>query len=146
MKIRILFALALAALLTACNGGTPSPAGWQPVPGASPNTEWSSGSGDAQQTYRFDIRPFAGTLQELASQQATDFVKQNAGAHFDGSDTFVQCPGQAALEYFSAGPQRIYLQGIAVRNGNATIVTYARPTNTQIPAEVTQALQKALCG
>ena len=98
------------------------------------------------QTYRFEQRQFAGTLQELASQQATDFVKTTKGAHFDGSDTFAPCPGQAALEYFSVASQGIYLQGVATRNGNATIVTYSRPTNTQIPAEVTQAMQKSLCG
>jgi ABC-type glycerol-3-phosphate transport system substrate-binding protein len=147
VKIRILFALAIAAVLAACGGGsTPSPAGWQPVPGASPNTAWSTGSGGAQQTYLFEQRPFAGTLQELASQQATQFASGNAHAHFDGSDTFAPCPGQAALEYFSAGPQRVYLQGLATRNGNATIVTYARPTNTQVPTEVTAALKSALCG
>jgi hypothetical protein len=146
VKIRILFALSLGGLLSACNGGTPSPAGWQPVPGASPNSEWSTGSGQALQTYRFEQRPFAGTLQELASQQAADFVKTNKGAHFDGSDTFPQCPGQAALEYFSVGSQTNSMQGIATRNGNATVVTYSRPTNTQVPPELTQALQKALCG
>ncbi len=146
MKIRILFALALAGLPAACNGGTPSPAGWQPVPGASPNTEWSSGTGQTLQTYRFEQRPFSGTLQELASQQATDFVKNTRGAHFDGSDTVAQCPGQAALEYFSVGTQGISTQGVATRNGNATIVTYSRPKNTQIPAEVTAALEKGLCG
>lgn len=146
MKIRILFALALAAPLAACNGGTPSPAGWQPVPGASPNSEWSSGSGPSQQTYRFEQRPFGGTLQELASQQATDFVKNTKGAHFDGSDTFAPCPGQAALEYFSVVTQGIYMQGVATRNGNATVVTYSRPANTPVPAEVTQAMQKGLCG
>jgi hypothetical protein len=146
VKIRILFALALAAIPAACSSGTPSPAGWQPVPGASPNSEWSSGSGRSMQTYRFEQRQFAGTLQELASQQATDFVKTTKGAHFDGSDTFAPCPGQAALEYFSVASQGIYLQGVSTRNGNATIVTYSRPANTQIPAEVTQAMQKSLCG
>jgi hypothetical protein len=146
VKIRILFALALAGMAAACSGGTPSPAGWQPVPGASPNSEWSSGSGQSLQTYRFEERQFAGTLQELASQQATDFVKNTKGAHFDGSDTFVPCTGQAALEYFSVAAQGIYVQGVATRNGNATVVTYSRPTNTQIPAEVTQAMQKGLCG
>jgi hypothetical protein len=146
VKIRILFALALAGLPAACSGGTPSPAGWQPVPEASPNSEWSTGSGETLQTYRFEQRAFAGTLQELASQQATDFVKINKGAHFDGSDTFAPCPGQAALEYFSAGGQSIYMQGVSTRNGNATVVTYSRPTNTQVPAEVTQAMQKGLRG
>jgi hypothetical protein len=146
VKIRILFALALAGLLAACNGGSSAPKGWQPVPGASPNSQWSIGVGQSLQTYGVEQRPFTGSLQELASQQATDFVKSTKGAHFDGSDTVPQCPGQAALEYFSAAGRTIYLQGIATRNQNATIVTYSRPTNTMVPAEVTEALQRSLCG
>jgi hypothetical protein len=131
--------------LAACNGGTPYPAGWQPVAGASPNTEWSSGSGADKQTYRFEQLPFTGTLQELASQQAVTVVKANKGTHFDGSDTFGPCPGQAALANFS-GNQHELLVGLAVRNGEGTLVTYSRPANIGMGPDVAKAFEKALCG
>jgi hypothetical protein len=145
VKIRIIAALLSAGFLAACSSGTPFPAGWQPVPGASPNSEWSSGSGPALQTYVFSQMPFTGTLQELASQQAAAIVKANKGSRFVGSDIFGPCPGQAALENFGAA-EREMLVGLAVRNNEATLVTYSRPANTGMGPDVAKAFEKALCG
>jgi hypothetical protein len=131
--------------VAACNGGTPSPTGWQPVPGASPNTVWSTGSGDAEQTYRYEQRDFAGTLQELATEQARAVVASNKGIHFDGSDTFGSCPGQAAVATFAAPEHRITIVGLSVTGGKAVLVTYDRPANVAMDPEVAQAFAKALC-
>ena len=146
MRIRIALAFVCAATLTACNGGTPSPAGWQAVPGASPGQQWSSGTGSALQLYIYEKKPFAGTLQELTSQQATEVVGRTKGSHFDGSDTYAPCPGQAALADFSAADRRTYVQGMSVRGGNAVLVTYVRPNGTPMNPEVAQAFATALCG
>jgi hypothetical protein len=144
VKIRIVFALAVAGLLAACSGKAPSPEGWQPVPGSSPDTAWSTGAGSAAQTYAYQHMDFTGSLQELASKQAVDVAKADKGARFVGSDTFGPCPGQAALASFSNGGREL-VQGIAVIDGKATLVTYTRPQNTAMDPAVAKAMEGALC-
>jgi hypothetical protein len=146
VKIRIIAAFVSAGLVAACSGGTPSPAGWQPVPGASPDSQWSTGSGASVKTYTYEKRPFAGTLQELASTQATSLVAAAKGTHFNGSDTFASCPGQAAIANFTTGNDRQMVQGVGVRNGTAVVVSYVRPTNAVMSPEVAKAMEAALCG
>jgi hypothetical protein len=72
-------------------------------------------------------------------------VAASKGTHFDGSDTFAQCPGQAALATFAAPKQRITILGISVIGGKAVLVTYDRPANVAMDPEVAQAFAKALC-
>jgi len=140
-----MLALASAALVAGCGGGGPSaPVGWQPVQGAAANTEWSSGSGDTLQTYRYERRAFAGSLQELTSQQATSMAAAVKGAHFEDSDAFPSCPGQAAVANFTAGKQ-LLIQGVAVRGGTAVVITYSRPAGGAMPPEVAQAMAQTLC-
>jgi hypothetical protein len=144
VRIRIVLALLSAAFLAACSGGTPAPAGWKPVPGASPDTQWSTGSGLGLQTYGYRKMPFAGTLQELASQQAAAVA--GPGTRFESSDIFAPCPGRAAVATFSAPGARTLLRGLAVRSGTAVLVTYERPAAMPMDPEVAKALEKALCG
>lgn len=144
MRIRTLSALLIAGLLAGCNGGTPAPSGWQPVPGASPGL-WSTGSGDALQTYGYERTGFSGTLQELVTQQMTAVAANNKGARFDGSDVFAPCPGQAALVTFSDGNLRVLIRGVALQGGTSVLVTYVRPKSTAMDPAVATAFEKALC-
>jgi hypothetical protein len=141
----VLAALVTAGLLTACSGAPPSPDGWQPVPGASPDTQWSSGQGADRQTYEYRKTPFTGTLQELTSQQAVAFVAAEKGARFQGSDIFAPCPGQAAIANFVTRDGRLAIEGLAVINGNAVVVTYLRPNGGSMGVAVAKAFEAALC-
>ncbi|HVA34455.1 MAG TPA: hypothetical protein VNG31_09920, partial [Candidatus Baltobacteraceae bacterium] len=124
MKIRAIASCWMIAALVGC-GGSPQPAGWQPVPG-SPNV-WTTGRGGAAQRYSYEKKPFPGTLQDLASQQAINVVLRNRGAKLERSDVFTPCPGMAAIAYFHLGKDRNLDQGFAVQGDNAVIVTYVRP-------------------
>lgn len=139
-------ALSIAALLAAagCGGGTAHPSGWHPAPGASPDI-WSHGTGALRQTYRYQSFAFNGTLQDLASQQVTTVVLHYPGTHFDGSRIYRPCPGLAAVATFRDGARRILVQGFAVQGDRAVVVTYVRPLNTPIAAQVADAFRQALC-
>lgn len=97
------------------------------------------------QTYSYASRDFAGTLQELASQQAASLVGGTKGAHLDGSDVVPACPGQAAIATYSIGKERIVMQGMAVQNGKAVLVTFSRPSNTAMGPAVAKAFESSLC-
>lgn len=133
-------AIAFAAALAGCSGGTPHPKGWTAAPTASPDL-WSKGT----QTYRYAKRSFDGTLQDLASQQVANVVLRYRGTRFDRSTTFPPCPGVAAIATFRYGPDRILIQGFAVQGDQEVLVTYIRPLNTTIDPAVRDALRQALC-
>jgi hypothetical protein len=114
------------------------------MPGPSP-AGWTTGTGAAQQEYDYQRKPFTGTLQDLASLQAVDVVLHRHGAKFTSSDTFAPCPGQAAVATFAYGKDRTLLQGFALQSGQAVLITYIRPKNTDIDPEVRTVLDSALC-
>ena len=133
----------MMATLVGCAGGSPQPAGWQPVPGT-PNA-WTTGLGSAAQRYSYEKKAFPGTLQDLASQQAINVVLRNRGAKLERSDVFAPCPGMAAIAYFQLGKDRKLDQGFAVQGDNAVIVTYIRPAAAPTDPNVSRAMERALC-
>ena len=143
MKLRGVSIAVCVAALAACSGrGSLAPDGWQPVGGA-PDA-WTKGAGPAQQRYTYVKRPFAGTLQDLASREAVDVVLQHRGAKFRSSDVFAACPGQAAVAVFTEGT-RTLKEGFATQNGMAAMVTYERPSSAPDDSAVERAMQAALC-
>lgn len=140
---RLAAALGAALLLGGCGGGAGGPAGWQQDPKSA--TSWQTGSGKGAQSYTLDRRDFTGTLQDLASAEATNVVLKRRGAKFDRSDVFGPCPGQAALVRFSLPNGRLLQEGLAVLNGRAVVAGYERPASAQDDPAALQALERALC-
>jgi len=133
-------ALAACLLLAACASSTPSPAGWQPKPGAT--GLWTSSAGD--QTYSYSHRPFTGTLQDLASQEAINVVLRYKGSHFVRSVVFTPCPGMAAVASFTYGGNLLE-EGFGLQNGQAVLVAYVRPKDQPSDVAADAAMEKALC-
>lgn len=143
MKIRALaFGLAACAALAGCSGSH-GPAGWQAVAGAS--EAWTNGAGASAQQYSYEKKPFSGTLQDLASQEAVNAVLRHRGAKFERSDTFGPCPGMAAIATFRIASARTLQEGFAVQSGQAVLVTYARPSGATLDPAVSRAMERALC-
>ncbi len=132
------------AALAACSsgGGSPSPAGWQKVPGA--QASWTNGTPGQRQTYAYDKASFGGTLQDLAQREIVDTTLHDRALKFVKSDVFGPCPGLAAIATFSGSGQTVQ-DAFAVESGNAIVVRYQRPAAAQDDPAAIAAMKRALC-
>jgi hypothetical protein len=132
-----------AAVLGACSSGSPAPKNWRPEAGAA-NT-WSIGTGTQRQEYQYATTSFGGTLSDFASQVTITALTRNRGTKFGGSVPFTQCPGAAGVQTFELRDRTTLQEAFAVRNGQAILIRYVRPTGTPVDANALQAMQKTLC-
>jgi hypothetical protein len=143
MRFRFPIAFVCIAMAAACGGGTPAPAGWQPVPGAT--GQWTTGTGAAEQRYSYEKSPFVGSLQTLGSQVAVDAVARDRSAKFLKSDVFTPCPGIAAVATFSLSKARTLDEGFSAKSDHAVLVRYEHPAHTAMDQSVAAAMERALC-
>jgi hypothetical protein len=137
--------LALLAFgaLAACSSSSARPAGWRPIPGAKGG--WTTGTGTNTQIYLYARRSFAGTLQDLASQETINVLLRYRGARLLRSDPFGPCPGAAGVATFTLQGARVLERGFSVQNGQAVEVSYLRPASAPPDAAATAAMRGALC-
>lgn len=132
----------VAAFAACSGGGSPSPAGWQKLPGS--EATWTNGTGAERQTYAYDKASFAGTLQDLAQREIVNTTLRDRALKFVKSDVFHPCPGLAGIATFSGGGQTVQ-DAFAVESGNAIVVRYQRPSAAHDDPAAVAAVQRALC-
>jgi len=128
------------ALLCACANQSAGPAGWQLQSGT--GNAWTSGG----QQYVYTKKAFAGTLQDLASQEAVNVVLQHRGSKFQRSVPLTGCPGHAAIASFRFADGTVLQEGFAVANGQAFTIAYSRPSGAAVDPAAADAMQRTLCG
>lgn len=124
-----LAALACAALVTACAGGT----GGSSAPAGVTVTREAG---------------YGGTLSDLASQVTTDTVIRNTGAKLQKAEPFAPCPGEAGLQTFELqqkGRRMILKVAFTQWNGTAVRASYLRPAAGADDPKALDALRKAVC-
>jgi len=133
-----------AVVLAACgHAASAAPKGWQPLPGAS--AAWANGSGRAAQEYYYRRVRFGGTLQDLASAVTINVLLHQRAARLRGSVPFAPCPGAAGVATFTLPGGQILEEGFSVSNGESVRTAYIRPAAAAADANVTAAMQSALC-
>ncbi len=144
MTIRIALALgALCAAAACASTGSLAPANWQPVGGTA--NAWTKGTGAAQQAYRYERKPFGGTLSDLASRATIDALTAHRGARLQRSTPLTACPGAAGVATFALPGRQLLEEAFSVRDGHAVIVRYIRPAGTPADAAAVAVMTNALC-